>query len=49
LGGLGIGIDTQAQGVTLKVTHMVILFQKKFTKTGFGKKNFQNKIQFSNI
>ena len=29
--GLGIGIDIQAHDVTLKVTLMVILFQKKFT------------------
>ena len=39
--GLGIGTDIQAHDVTLRVTLMVILFQKKFTKTGFGKKNTQ--------
>ena len=39
----GTGIDIQAQGVTQRVLLMVLLFQKKFLKTGLGKKDILNK------
>ena len=39
----GIGIDTQEPDATQRVLLMVLLFQKKFLKTGLGKKDIQNK------
>ena len=35
----GIGIDIQEPDVTQRVLLMVLLFQKKFLKTGLGKKD----------
>ncbi len=39
----GTGIDTQGRDATQRVLLMVLLFQKKFLKTGLGKKDILNK------
>ena len=46
LGGLGIGTNIQVRDVILKAIFIAILFLKKFTKIGNGKKDTLNKKKF---